>query len=40
MGTNSPLLADLILFYYERDFLASLFDDKEVVIIQAFNSAS
>ena len=36
MGTNcGPLLADLFLFCYERDFMLSLSDDN-----QAFNSTS
>ena len=30
MGTNcAPLVADLLLFYYERDFMMSLSDDKQ-----------
>ena len=41
MGTNcASLNADLFLFCYERDFIASLFRNKETEIIQAFNSAS
>ena len=36
MGTNcAPLIADLFLFCYERDFMMSLSDDK-----QAFNTTS
>ena len=39
MGTNcSPLIADLSLFCYERDFMTSLSYRKEAEIIQAFNS--
>ena len=34
MGTNcAPLVADLFLFCYERDFMMSLSDDKQVDII-------
>ena len=34
MGTNcAPLVADLFLFCYERDFMMSLFDDKQADII-------
>ena len=41
MGTNcSPLVADLFLFFYDKDFMASLCDDKEAEIIQAFRSTS
>ena len=41
MGTNSaPLLADLFLFLYEKDFMASLFDDNLADIIETFNSTS
>ena len=37
MGTNSaPLVADLFLFCYERDFMMSLSDD----VIDAFNTTS
>ena len=39
MGTNfAPLIADLFLFCYERDFMASLSYNKEAEIIQAFIS--
>ena len=39
MDTNcAPLIADLFLFCYERNFMASLSYDKEAEIIQAFNS--
>ena len=41
MGTNcAPLVADLFLFCYERDFMMSLSDDTPVDIIEAFNSLS
>ena len=41
MGTNcAPLVADLFLFCYERDFMMSLSDDKQTDIIEAFNSTS
>ena len=34
MGTNcAPLVADLFLFGYERDFMMSLSDDKQADII-------
>ena len=38
MGTNcAPLVADLFLFCYERDFMMSLSDDKQADVIGAFN---
>ena len=41
MGTNcAPLVSDLFLFCYERDFMMSLSDDKQVDVIDAFNTAS
>ena len=41
MGTNcAPLVADLFLFCYERDFMMSLSDDKQADIIYAFNTTS
>ena len=41
MGTNcAPLVADLFLLCYERDFLMSLSDDKQVDVIDAFNTTS
>ena len=41
MGTNcAPLVADLLLFCYVRDFLISLSDDKQAEIIDAFNTTS
>ena len=37
MGTNcAPLVADLFLFCYERDFMMSLSDNKQADIIDAF----
>ena len=39
MGTNcAPLVADLFLFCYERDFMLSLSDNNQAEIIEAFNS--
>ena len=41
MGTNcAPLIADLFLFCYERDFMLSLSDNNQLDIIEAFNSTS
>ena len=41
MGTKcAPLVADLFLFCYERDFMTSLSDDNQADIIEAFNSTS
>ena len=41
MGTNcAPLVADLFLFYYERDFTMSLSDDNQADVIDAFNTTS
>ena len=41
MGTNcAPLVADLFLFFYERDFMMSLSDDKQADVIDAFNTTS
>ena len=41
MGTNcAPLVADLFLFRYERDFMLSLSDKNQADIIEAFNSTS
>ena len=37
MGTNcAPLVADLFLFCYERDFMMSLSDDKQTDTINVF----
>ena len=39
MGTNcDPLVADLFLFCYERDFMLSVSDNNQTDIIEAFNS--
>ena len=41
MGTNcAPLVADLYLFLYERDFMLSLSEDTQSDVIKAFNSTS
>ena len=41
MGTNcAPLVSDLFLFCYERDFMLSLSDKYQTYIIEAFNSTS
>ena len=41
MGTNyAPLVADLFLFCYERDFMLSLSDNNQADVIEAFNSTS
>ena len=41
MATNcAPLVADLFLFCYERDFMDSLNHDNQVDVIEAFNSTS
>ena len=41
MGTNcAPLIADLFLFCYERDFMLSLSEDNQSDVIEAFNSTS
>ena len=41
MGTNyAPIVADLFLFCYERDFMLSLSDNNQADIIEAFNSTS
>ena len=41
MGTNcAPLVADLFLFCYERDFMMSLSDDKQAHDIDVFNTTS
>ena len=38
MGTNcAPLVADLFLFCYERNFMMSLSDDKQADFIDALN---
>ena len=41
MGTNcAPLVADLFLFCYDRDFMASLSHVKQAEIIEVFKSTS
>ena len=41
MGTNcAPLVADLFLFCYERDFMTSLSDVKQAEIVEAFKCTS
>ena len=41
MGTNcAPLVADFVLFCYERNFVLSLSDNNQTDIIEAFNSTS
>ena len=40
-GTNcAPLVADLFLFCYERDFMLSVSDNNQTDIIEAFKSTS
>ena len=36
----APLVADLFLFCYERDFMRYLSNDNQATIIKAFNSTS
>ena len=41
IGTNcAPLVAELFLFCYERDFMLSLSDNYQPDIIEAFNSTT
>ena len=41
MGTNcAPLVADILTFCYERDFMMSLSGDKQADIIDTFNTTS
>ena len=41
VGTNcAPLVADLFLFCYERDFMKYLSSDNQADVIKAFNSTS
>ena len=41
MGTNcAPLVADLFLFCYERDFMKTLSSDNQTDVIKAFNLTS
>ena len=40
-GTNcAPLVTDLFLFCYERDFMLFLSEDNQSDVIEAFNSTS
>ena len=40
-GTNcAPLVADLFLFCYERDYMMPLSDDKQADVIDAFDTTS
>ena len=41
MGTScAPLVADLFLFCYERDFMMSLSVEKQSEVIESFSSTS
>ena len=41
MGTNcAPLVADLVLFCYERDFMMSLSEENQSDVIEAFSSTT
>ena len=41
MGTScAPLVANLFLVCYERDFMMSLSDDNQADVIDAFNTTS
>ena len=41
MGTNcAPLVADLFLYYYDRDLMDFLNHDNQADVIEAFNSTS
>ena len=41
MGTNcAPLVADVFLFCYEREFMMSLSADNDAESTEAFNSTS
>ena len=41
MGTNcAPLVTDVFLFCYERDFMLSLSDDKQADVIDAIDTTS
>ena len=38
MGTNCvPLVADLFLFCYEKDFMLSLFENNQADVFEIFN---
>ena len=36
--TCAPLVADLFLFCYERDFMLSISDNNQADLVEAFNS--
>ena len=39
MGTNcTPLVSDLFLFCYKRDFMLSFSDSNQADVVEAFNS--
>ena len=41
MGPNcAPLVADLFLFWYERDFMMSLTDDKQLMLLMRLYTTS
>ena len=40
MVITAPLVTDLLLFCYERDFMLFLSDDNQSEVIEAFNSTS
>ena len=41
MGTDcAPLVADLFLFCYERDFMLTLSDNNQADVFEAFNSTT
>ena len=41
MGTNcAPIVADLFLFCYERDFMLTLSDKNQANVIEVYNSTS
>ena len=41
MGTNcAPLVVDLFLFCYERDFMLFLSEDNQSGVVEAFSSTS
>ena len=41
MGTNcAPLVAELFLFCYKRDFVLSVSDNNQADVVEAFNSTS
>ena len=41
MGTDcAPLVADVLLFCYERDFMMSISDDKQADVIDALETTS